>query len=115
GPATVRVRFWDQSWKITLDAKGTRVALELCGRWPAGSRFKVAAKGEPPAKPVATLMLLVVSGAGTVDLGGFTLGLKAPPGPALVEWDSVAGARPQTQKLEVLPEWADPEASLSES
>src|SRR6185312_16523635 len=31
GPATVRVRFWDQSWKITLDAKGTRVALELCG------------------------------------------------------------------------------------
>jgi len=114
GATTVRVKFWDQSWKIALEGKGTRVALELCGRWPAGSRFKVAAKGgEKSAEPVASLIMLVVSGSATVDLGGVSLGMKSPPGPALVEWDSLAGARPQPQKLEKLPDWADPEATLS--
>ena len=112
--ATVRVRFWDQSWKISLEGKGTRVALELCGRWPAGSRFKVAMKGtDKPPEPVASLVMLVLNGSAAADLGGITLGLKAPPGPALVEWDSVAGTRPQPQKLDKLPDWADPEASLS--
>lgn len=114
GSATVRVRFWNQTWKIALEGKGTRVALELCGRWPAGSRFKVTAKGtDKPPEPVASLVLLVVNGSAAVDLGGITLGLKAPPGPALVEWDSIAGARPQPQKLDKLPDWADPESSLS--
>jgi hypothetical protein len=114
GQASVRVRFWDQSWKIVLDGKGSRVAVELCGRWPAGSRFKVAMKGgEKPEFPVASLVLLVVNGSATVDLGGLTLGMKSPPGPALVEWDSVAGSRPQPQKLDKLPDWADPEAALS--
>ena len=112
--ATVRVRFWDQSWKISLDGKGTRVALELCGRWPAGSRFKVADKGaDKPPEPVASLVMLVLNGSANVDVGGITLGLKAPPGPAFVEWDSVSGTRPQPQKLDKLPDWADPETSLS--
>ena len=112
--ATVRVRYWDQSWKISLDGKGTRVALELCGRWPAGSRFKVADKGaDKPPEPVASLVMLVLNGSANVDVGGITLGLKAPPGPASVEWDSVSGTRPQPQKLDKLPDWADPEASLS--
>ena len=112
--ATVRVRFWDQSWKISLDGKGTRVALELCGRWPAGSRFKLAMKGaDKPPEPVASLVMLVVNGSAAADLGGITLGLKAPPGPAFVEWDSVSGTRPQPQKLDKLPDWANPEASLS--
>jgi len=83
--------------------------LELCARWPAGARFKAGEKAEP----VASLVMLIVNGAATADLGGFSLGLKAPPGPALVEWDSVGGARPQPQKLEKLPEWADPDATLS--
>ena len=54
-----------------------------------------------------------MSGSAAVDFGGYTVGTKAPPGPALVEWDSLAGAHPQPQKLDKLPEWADPEASLS--
>ncbi|MDB5313615.1 MAG: hypothetical protein JWO38_7817 [Gemmataceae bacterium] len=116
GAATVRVRFWDQSWRITLDAPGARVALELCGRWPPGSRFKPAEKGtEKPPSPAASLVMLVLKGSVAVDLGGLTLGLKTPPGPALMEWDSLTGTRPQPQKLEKLPEWADPEATLSEA
>jgi hypothetical protein len=39
--------------------------------------------------------------------------MKAPPGPAEIRWDSVAGVRPQPQKLEKLPDWADPGANLS--
>lgn len=114
GAVSVRVRFWDQSWTIALDGKGTRVAVELCGRWPAGSRFKLAAKGgEKPVEPVASLVMLVLSGSAAVDFGGFTVGMKAPPGPALVEWDSLAGTRPQPQKLERLPDWADLESSPS--
>ena len=115
GAAVARVRFWDQSWKVTLDAPGTRVAFELCGRWPEGARFKMAAvtdSGKPLA-PAATLLFLVLSGSAAADVGGVTLGLRAPPGPALVEWDSVGGARPQPQKLDKLPDWADPEAGLS--
>ena len=118
GAAVVRVRFWDQAWTVTLDAPGARVALELCGRWPPGSRFKPAAPAAPAvddaAKPAASRVLLVVSGSAAADVGGITLGLKAPPGPALVEWDSVEGARPQPHKLEKLPDWADPEAALSD-
>jgi hypothetical protein len=115
GAAVVRVRFQDQVWTITLDAPGTRVALELCGRWPPGARFKAPSPTDSGKKPVpvASLVLLVLNGSGAVDVGGLTLGLRAPPGPALIEWDSLAGARPQPQKLDKLPDWADPEATLS--
>src|SRR5690606_11420341 len=37
-----------------------------------------------------------------------------PPGPALVEWDSVGGARPQPLRQDKLPAWSDPGAALSE-
>jgi hypothetical protein len=116
GPATARVRFWDQSWKVVLDSPGTRVAVELCGRWPSGARFKPADPSADPARgpaPVATLMLLVAGGTASVDVGGVTLALKAPPGPAELTWNSLTGARPQPLKLEKLPEWADPDAALS--
>jgi hypothetical protein len=116
GAAVARVRFWDQSWKVTLDSPGTRVAVELCGRWPAGARFKPATKGTDPLPvPVASLVLLVTNGSAAVDVGGVTLGLKSPPGPALVEWDSIGGARPEQLKLEKLPAWADPDTALSDA
>jgi hypothetical protein len=117
GTATVRLRFWDQNWKIVLDTPGSRVAVELCGRWPAGSRFKLADPSADPAKtpsPVASLVLLVLNGSVSVDVGGSTMAMKAPPGPAEVRWNSVMGTRPQPQKLEKLPDWGDPETALSD-
>src|SRR5437899_2916877 len=45
GAATIRVRFWDQSWKVVLDSRGSRVALELCGRWPAGATDDIETVG----------------------------------------------------------------------
>jgi hypothetical protein len=117
GSATARVRFWDQTWKVVLDSPNTRVAVELCGRWPSGARFKPLAPGADPAKapgPVASVVFLVLAGSASVDVGGVTLALKAPPGPAQLRWDSLAGARPQPLKLEKLPTWADPDAAPSE-
>ena len=115
GAATVRVHFWGEDWTLTLDAPGTRVALELCGRWPLGARFKLVEKsGDVAASPVASLMLLVVKGSASVRIGDVTLGLKEPPGPAFVEWDSLSGSRPQSLRMEKLPDWADPEAEPSD-
>lgn len=117
GSATVRVRFWDQSWKIVLDAPKTRVTVELCGRWTAGTRFRPADPKADPTKapsPVASLLLLVLSGTVSVDMGGVTVAMRAPPGPAELRWNSVAGAQAQPQKLDKFPPWADPEATLSD-
>lgn len=116
GSAVVRVRFWDQTWKIVLDEPDTRVAVELCGRWPSGARFKLhepnAERLKSPA-PVASLVFLVLKGAASVDVGGVTVAVKAPPGPAELQWNSLTGARPQPLKLVNLPAWADPAAPLS--
>jgi hypothetical protein len=114
GPATVVARFWGQAWKITLDGRDSRVALEVCGRWRPGTKFRPVSKDEvnPPA-PDASVILLVLGGTASVDLGGKSFGLTAPPGPALLEWDSAAGTRPQPLKLDAPPPWADPAANLS--
>ena len=101
----------DRKWRVVLDEPGSRVGVELCGRWPAGARFRPAGpKDVTPPAPNTSLVLLLLKGSGTVDVGGVTFGLRAPPGPALLEWDSVAGTRPQPLKLDKLPSWADPTA-----
>src|SRR5262245_52958688 len=76
GAATVVVRFWDQTWKVVLDSPGSRVAVEICGRWPSGTRFKLAEPDADTAKapaPVASLVFLVLRGTASVDVGGVTL------------------------------------------
>jgi hypothetical protein len=110
GAVVVGVRFADQKWVIKLEEPGSRAALELSGRWPAGARF-TPAEPKPPAKPaapIASFVLLVLNGSVQVTSGGTTLGMRAPPGPAMLTWDSVEGAVAQPMKLTALPEWADP-------
>jgi hypothetical protein len=115
GGASVRVRFRDQSWKIALDSPGSRVAVELDGRWPPGSRFKPIGPKDTgkPASPYASFALLLLNGTAAVDVGGLTLGLKPTPGPARLEWDSIAGPPQQPVKVEKLPSWADATATPS--
>jgi hypothetical protein len=88
----------------------------LSGRWPAGTRFKVAETNEKEKAPVpvASLVLLVLNGSANVTSGDTTLALRAPPGPAVIEWDSLTGGKAQAQKLAALPDWADPTTNLSE-
>ncbi len=116
GAAVVAVRFWDGAWTLKLAEPGARVAIEICGRWPAGSRFTPADPDAktPTTEPVASFVLLVLKGSATVTSGDTTLGLSAPPGPAVLEWDNIAGAKPQPQRLTTLPKWADLEANLSD-
>ena len=117
GSATVKVHFWDQLWTVVLNEPNTVVSLELCGRWPSGTRFRVAPADSDPTKwaaPVASVVLLVLKGSASTHIGSATLSLTAPPGPAELRWNSLTGARPQTLRLEKLPEWADSNAPLEE-
>jgi hypothetical protein len=117
GAATVRVRFWDQNWKIVLESPKSRVTVELCGRWAAGTRFEPLNPKADPAKapaPAASAELVVLSGSASVDVGGVSVAMRAPPGPADLRWNSLLVAKPQPQRLDKLPAWADPDTTLSE-
>jgi hypothetical protein len=103
GAAQVRVRVRDAVWDLTLAEPGSTVVLELYGRWPRG----VAFSKKPDAKnaPTATLMILVAKGAVNLKHAGLEHAMSAPPGPALIEWDSVSGQDEAPHHLDKLPDW----------
>ena len=104
GAARVRVHVRRDAWDLTLDGQGATIALELYGRWPPGAPFTT----EPGPKdvPTANLLFLAVKGAVALKHGVHEHTLKAPPGPALIEWDSVTGMDPAPHTLQELPPWA---------
>jgi uncharacterized protein (TIGR03000 family) len=107
GPARVRIRSWGATWDATLSAPKTRLAVEVLGRWPAGSRFSP----KPGARDVPSANLIFLAISGEVDLryqGNHHL-LTAPPGPAQIGWDNFAGMDPTPQRLEMPPAWALPD------
>jgi len=106
GEARARVRVRDAVWDLTLADPGTSVALELHGRWPPGVPF--TRDPGPKDVPTANLVILVLKGQVSLQHGGVHHLLKAPPGPALIEWDSVTGQDETPGRLEKLPPWADP-------
>lgn len=106
GPATVRVRYWDQQWLVVLHDPGDRVALAVSARWPAGTRFRpVAATDVSPPRPHAALIAVVLKGRAEVKIDGVTFGMKAAPGFAMIEWDSASAGKPLPQRLEQSPAW----------
>ncbi len=112
GAARVRIRFHDQQWEATLSEPGTRIALELYGRWAKGVSFKK----EPGPKdvPAAALLFLVRKGRVELQHGSCYHVLSAPPGPALLHWDNSGQAEEGPQQLDKLPDWAATEQSDSE-
>jgi hypothetical protein len=108
GPATVRVRVRDETWNLTLEGPGTRIALELYGRWPAGVPF--TKEPGPKDAPTLSLIFLVLKGEVLLQHGVHTNALRAPPGTALIEWDSVNGQDLAPHTLDELPPWARPGA-----
>jgi hypothetical protein len=107
GPATVCVRVRNESWDVVLAEPKSRVAFELYGRWPRGSRFTKEPK--PEDAPVAEMVVLVLRGEAVLKHGSTSVRLHAPPGPALMRWDSVTGWDATPDHLDKLPEWANPE------
>src|SRR5262249_48900221 len=107
GPAHVHVHYQKESWELTLAEPGTRVALELYGRWAKGPPSqKTPAK--VPEEPTAHLTILVVKGQVEVKHTRHQYAMRAPPGPAILLWNSASEDEPP-QKLDKLPPRADPE------
>lgn len=104
GAAVVRVRVRKDTWDLVLSEPGAAIALELYGRWAAGVPF--TAEPGPKDVPTADLVFLVLHGDVSLKHGPHEFLLKPPPGPALIEWDSVTGLDDSPQRLEKLPAWA---------
>jgi hypothetical protein len=111
GPAHVRVHVRDTSWDLVLADPGSAIALEIYGRWPRGVPF--SKEPSPKNVPTADLVFLVLKGHVTLKYKQHEYALKAPPGPALMEWDSLSGMDETPQNLDKLPAWAGDSAGNS--
>jgi hypothetical protein len=112
GPARVRIRFHDQQWEAILSEPGTRIALQLYGRWAKGVPFHK--NPGPKEVPTADLVLVVRKGQVDVTHGSCCCIMSAPPGPAYLHWENSGAAEEAAQKLEKLPDWVATERSGSE-
>jgi uncharacterized protein (TIGR03000 family) len=106
GESTVRVHFQDRYWDLTLKDPDSRAGLELCGSWLPGRKFNP--KSEKTDHPAMMLILLALKGHIDRKCPVCEHGLKAPPGPACVIWDSVGGQDEKPEELATIPEWAQP-------
>jgi hypothetical protein len=104
GSANVRVHVRNHTWDLTLEEPGTAVVLELYGRWPRGVPFTREAGAKNA--PTADLVFLVLKGNVILKHNGYEQRLAAPPGPAMIEWDSVSGQDDTPHRLDKLPPWA---------
>jgi hypothetical protein len=83
GPVRVRVVVQGEPLEVTLQEPGSRVAMELYGRHaPGAARLK-------EDNPAIFLLAFVSKGAVMLAHSDKSVMLKAPPGPALFQWDSV--------------------------
>jgi hypothetical protein len=113
GAAHVRTHVRDAVWDLTLNEPGTTVLFELYGRWPRGVPF--SKKPDPKNAPTADLLIVVTKGTISLKHKGVEQAMSAPPGAALMEWDSVSGQDESPQHLDKLPPWATtPETADSE-
>ena len=110
GPAHVWLRLPGFAWQLTLLEPGTRVGLEVYGRWPLGVPFTKEPK--PWDEPTKVVLLLMLKGKANLATDSHAYELSAPPGPAFIQWDSVAGEAAAPERLKELPAWADPNVSV---
>ncbi len=114
GEAKVKIRFEKQSIELTLGEKA-KVAFELFGRWPAGSKFSTNPKPDEDGQlPAPTLDLVMIVKSGKVELKAFgkTYAMTAPKGKAYYHWDSVPPFNDEPKELDSLPTWAEKIVSI---
>lgn len=104
GPAKVRLRFRHAVWDLTLKEPGTKVVAEFYSRLVPGLPSIADWKKK---KPAAHLSLLVIKGKAFLHTEEAGLGLSAPPGHALLVWDTL-DSQPEVERLEKLPELVEP-------
>ncbi|MSR32193.1 MAG: hypothetical protein EXR99_11870 [Gemmataceae bacterium] len=108
GAATVTVNLLDEedSSTVKLLEPDSSCALEILGTWPGGVHFDP--KAAKPAEPSYELIYVVLKGKTEINDEGVTHILSAPPGPAMLRWNSHSDNLPVKLKLEKLPAWASP-------
>jgi hypothetical protein len=112
GAAHVVVHVRKDNFELTLSEPGTQVALEVYGRWPAGTKFTKAPG--PKDVPTTHLIFLVLKGEVFLKHAHHQFTLKAPPGAAFIQWDSVTGLDDGPESLKELPAWASSGTTDSE-
>jgi hypothetical protein len=112
GAAKVRVHVRHAVFDLTLYTAGTKATLLLGSAWPKGVPFKK----DPGPKDVPAAELIIVVHKGDVDVShdGRLSALAAPPGPAVIQWDSVNGLDASPTRLEKLPDWILPPTNPAE-
>ena len=98
GPAVIEVRRDSDSAEVTLKEPGAMLAMEIYSRHAPG-KPKLDPKQD---EPVVHLFLIAVSGEVFLRHGDKGWTLHAPPGPAVLVWDSLL-RQPEIQRLEEMP------------
>jgi hypothetical protein len=104
GAAKARVHFRTRVWDLTLEKPGTSLTMEIYGRYPAGTRFRVNPKAKE--EPLTSVLMVVLSGSVYRKCSVCQAAMSAPPGPALFSWDSITGDD-GPKKIGTLPPWAE--------
>jgi hypothetical protein len=93
GETVVRVRGPErQVWELTLKDPDTKVLVARFGRHEPGTKlFKTSGKKVFLDEPLMHMGVLAVKGRVVVNTGSASYALNAPPGPALITWDSHVG------------------------
>jgi hypothetical protein len=107
GAARALLTVHGKTGAIELPEPGDRVAVEIYGRWPKGTRFTKTPK-ETDA-PALAILLIAVKGDVTVKGPERTFTLQAPPGTSMVLIDDLGDATPHVYKLDALPAWVNGE------
>jgi uncharacterized protein (TIGR03000 family) len=106
GSACVKIRARGEAWEAILKDPDSRLLVEFYSAWPRGAPFKK--KPGPADVPLARMTFLVLKGDVDLKHAGTEVAMAAPPGLAIIEWDSVTGMDPGPQRLEELPAWVQP-------
>ena len=107
--ARVWIRLPGFAWRLTLEP-GARVGMETYGRWPLGVAFSKDPK--PWEEPTKVVLLLMLNGKAELETDSHAYEMSAPPGPAFMQWDSVAGEAAGPERLKELPSWSDPNVAV---
>ncbi len=95
--AVVRLRFLEQVWDVTLK-EGAEVGVDLIKKYPTDVNYL-------KEEPWASVAFCVLQGKVDVTINGYPkpTKLEAPPGPALLQWDSATDQPPTPIGVQGLP------------
>jgi hypothetical protein len=96
GAATVRLQVRGEDVELKLKTPGTKVGIESHGRHPGGALHILK------DDPTTFVFVLVGNGDAVISTKTNSYGMSAPPGPALLRWDSV-GKQAEIVALEKFP------------